>query len=463
MTNHGNTNHGNTNHPKRAARIWRPDERSAHAQLRLMVKSGWLWDALEAAQASGGGVGPRCRYTLMDIVVMEVAAALCGNNTARAGRHLSDPHVWDGLRNAARRAFPNHPHRRLSQRAPSRQQHQRARRTLAGDTLARLEQELRTAAVRAAKDLGLFDPKAGTWTHPDATQCVTADGTWIPAAANHRNRPVLATSDDHRVVMLTAGDGPECIVLDAEAMPHGDCMGRSDADQAVAMLRRLLDEHGDTLRAGLRAFAYDMTLSSGNIDDVLDMGVLPVAKVPRVAGGGVRCGVIGVHPFTAADGATHPLEVVAVNGTPCVVVVDSGGARTNVTLGRQGFSWESRGQRVGAYGRYEIPAAAEVPAQLHGATTRIRLNSLELDARGNPHAVTRRSALLRPIPEGDEDFEHLYAVRGNTERMLADFKRGTTRRRSLRDTKLRIVAYRLLSIVNALAARRSHRTTPRAA
>ena len=71
--------------------------------------------------------------------------------------------------------------------------------------------------------------------------------------------------------------------------------------------------------------------------------------------------------------------------------------------------------------------------------------------------------MLRPIPEGDEDFERLYAVRGNTERMLANFKRGKTRRRSLRGTELRIVAYRLLSIVNALATRRNHRTTPRAA
>ncbi len=194
-----------------------------------------------------------------------------------------------------------------------------------------------------------------------------------------------------------------------------------------------------------------MSLTAANCDDILHLGLLPIARVPRDAGGGLRRGVIGARPFTAVDGTKHDLEVGAVAGAPVVAFADHSGAVTTVALRRRRIFWTGGSRRTAARGRYEIPAAAVgVPAHLGGATTLIRLDSIGLGTRGVA-PDTRRTHLVRPIPETDENFDRLYSIREQVAALSAGLKH-LGGHRGLR-TRFQLITYQILCIVRALKAR----------
>ena len=365
-------------------------------RLEQIVACEEMWEIVEDLDAFHRAAGtaqkgPRPRYTLMDIFVMEMASCQ-HSGTRQAVRVLSDPWVWKRLRRAATRAFPNNPSRRLSPQAPSRQQHYRARcRYFRGEALDVLRRSLRTAAVNAVVRGGLFDAASGSWTHPAQSQCVVGDSTWIPAKPRHGRRgvpdsgtvverfvrssgdPASARQDrmaGRELVVLTCrGVRGERVVLDAEFRSSDDTRNRghsTGADTAVAMLERLLDDNGELLRPGLRGFVYDMAIDSEGIDKVLDMGIVPITKVPRQAGGQHRRASLGQHTFTARGGTCHNHEVIAVGGSPVVELPGSSGDGTTVLLHRQRIRWDRNLQRSIAYCRYTMPDAPRRPRTSEG-------------------------------------------------------------------------------------------------
>ena len=449
-------------------RITRAD--SLMQQLEAIVESDVMWglvEQLEAFHHSRGNSGPRRQYTLMDILVTSVAAQLCGGDRA-AVLEVNDPGTWERLCDATAAAFPNDPSRRLSPRAPSRQQMFRARRNhFSGDALQVLKRGLRAAAVRAAADLGAFDPLAGTGTRPDESQCIVGDMTWIPARVSHGKGPNKRyfSADElgkglrqvvgRELVALSCRgpNGSKFIILDADLVERGmSGTACNDADRAAAMLRRLLEEHSDTLAPGLHGLVYDMAMTSETFDQVLDMGVLPITKVPRSRGGGHRSVNLGTCLFTGADGTQHDHEVVTINGAPAVVLTDSGGDEVTVPLHRNQIRWVNSQSRHVAYGHYAMPDTPPVPTHLRGASTVIRHNSLDNEIASRK----RRTRALRAIPEGDADFDRLYGIREDVESVFAGLKSGAGRLHGSRDHDFQVVVYRMLSIVRAIAARHTH-------
>ena len=158
---------------------------------------------------------------------------------------------------------------------------------------------------------------------------------------------------------------------------------------------------------------------------------------------------LGTLPFTGADGTQRDHAVVTINGAPAVVLTDSGGEETIVPLCRQQIRWENSRSRHVAYGHYAMPDTPPVPTHLRGASTVIRLNSLDNETASRK----RRTRALRATPEGDADFGRLYDTRENAESIFADIKRGAGRLRGSRDSEFRILVYQMLSIVRAGAAR----------
>ena len=403
-----------TNRRPHSNRIF-PERYSLLQHLEMIVESDMMWalaEQLEAFHQSRGRAGPRRRYTLMDILVVSAAAHLYPSSHA-AIRGLSDPETWKRLCDAAAAAFPNYPSRRLSSRAPSRQQMHRARQSyLSGDALEVLKRGMRAAAVRTAAESGAFDPSAGGWTHPDVSQCIVGDATWIRVSdpygkKGYKSRDI-GTGEfgngrrrvpGREVVVLSCrgSSDNERMVLDVEFSDIA-AAGRNDADRAAAMLRRLLDEHSDTLK--LRGFVYDMAMTSEIVDEVLDMGVLPITKVPRSPGGAHQRVNLGTSQFTGIDGTQHAQNVITVNGTPAVVLTDSAGDEVVVLLRRQRIWWGTNRSRRVAYGRYAVPDTPPVPKHLRGASTAIRLNSLANEASSR----TRRTRALRAIPESRRRF-----------------------------------------------------------
>ena len=435
--------------------------------LRLLsdlVASEHAWRVVEHVETAVPTLGRR-RYTLMDIVVMEAATQIF-DNRRRAERHLSDPRCWKRLRRAATRAFPRDPTRRLASRPPSHSTHYRARRAYGcGEALTELKRVVRTEAVEIATLMGMFTPGAGSWTAPDRTQSIIADCTWI--AVSTKYRPPSQRSDvqpGRKLDMLSArGPNNERLLLDAEFVPRRNDPtrgGSSGADHAVAMLGRLLAENR-ALRRGVRGFVHDTALSAEGIDKVLDLGVLPITRVPKVAGGTCRRVNLGTHVFTARDGTQHDHQVIAIGGAPTVALPDSRGVSTVVELDRQQIRWEHNNHHNIAYGRYAIPNTPSVPAQLRGAVTVIRINSTNKESNSGK----RRSWALRAIPENDAAFVALFGVRADVEAMFADLKRPACH--TSYDDDFSVVVYlirRLVAVCAASAAAgRGRGTTPQAA
>ena len=383
----------------------------------------------------------------------------------------------------------------------------RARRYyFSGGPLDDLFRWYRQRAVKTAKTIGALDPEAGSWTHPAKSQAVVGDMTWIPASAKHhhsapfdpktgKTRKFDPHADFHHtrdgnptkvpgreLVMLSCRTGHpnERIPLDAEFMPRKKCptrKGRNEADHAVGMLKRLVAENPDELRGepakpgGLRCFIHDMAMDSEAIDDVLDMRLLPVAKVPKTAGGKCRYGTLGPHTFTTLTGSEETHDVKVFNGNCWVQLPFRRKTEIAVPLERTHAYWGTKGKKRSIlYCSVALPHNPVVPKKLRGATTVVRFNSTDEEIHNTPNH-TRRTRMLRPIPEADNDFK-IYGAREDIESMFGDLKYKTrSKLPSINEdpNRLCILSYMILrlsrteSAYHKRIARHAHKARPQAA
>ena len=321
----------------------------------------------------------------------------------------------------------------MSPTAPSRHQSYRARsKYFVGEVLEEFMRNCRRTALKVAREIGLLDPDAGSWTNPARTQIVVGDKTWMPAATRfHRDDPPNPDTGKPRrcdpdadfhhtrngqptevpgrelTVLSVRGDDPNVrILLDAEFLKHKDQPERlKESDLAVAMLKRLIDENADDLTDGIRGFGYDMALTPKSIDDVLNLHRLPVVKVPKLAKRRFRNQSLGPHEFTTRTGDEETLDVRTLNGAVWVWLPE-GHKLQAVPLVRTKLQRGTPGaRRTLLYMHAAIPNDADVPEPLRGATTLIRVNSTKEEIANKPH--TRRSLSLRPIPESDPHFAEI--------------------------------------------------------
>ncbi len=486
-----------------------PDEDSDLQRLERFLTLDEVWEMVEKLEKfhkqrhkklqlyGGRRRGAKRGYVLMDVLVIEVATAFFDNGYDTL-RNLRDPDTWKRLRKAVRRAFPkngNKSYRRLSKAAPSRSQLYRARRDFfSGEALEQLKYWYRQTAVKVAKKMGLFDPAAGSWTHPHKEQSIVGDMTWIGAATRlHRKdlfhpetgkpRRFDSLADFHHtvnggwtkipgreLVMLSVrtGYGNERILLDADFMPRKGCpsrKNRNEADHAIDMLNRLLNENPKQLGGGAaKVFIFDMAMDAEACDNVLDMGMLPMAKTPHTKGGKFRSGNLGPHTFTTRSGKTVDCDIKTLNGSMWVMLPDGYGNQCGVPLRRAHCHWGAKGKRSVAYMDVAIPDHSRVLKHLQGATTTVRLNSTPAEAKETKNrAHNRRTKSLRPIPEADPDFA-IFGAREDVESSFSDLKRKTRGRlNSIRDDfyEFNILAYMMLRLSRSVTAFR-RRTTPSA-
>ena len=338
--------------------------------------------------------------------------------------------------------------------------------------------------------MGLFNPKAGSWTHPDRSQGIVSDKTSMGAATQyHRDEPFHPTTGKTRrfdpyadyhhtvdggwtkvpgreLVVLSArtGSGNERILLDADLMPAKGSRsrkGRNEADHAVDMLKRLVGENPKALRRGAaKVFIFDMAMDAECFDNVMDMRLLPMAKTPRLKANKYRNGNLGPHTFTSQGGTTEIHDIKTLNGSTWVMLPDGYGQEVGVPLARRHLHWGVEGGRSIAYCNVEIPNHPRVPNSLRGPTTAVRLNSTPNEINNNPH--TRRTKSLRPIPEADPDFE-IFGAREDIESTFSDLKYRTRGRLcSIREdfNLFNILAYMILRLSRSVSAYNKRTTTP---
>lgn len=462
--------------------------------LELFLHHDGIWTMLEEvgaiveADAPASRAGRKRESGVIDIVLFDLGSWVYGS-WQKTHNNLNDPKNWERLVKATEEAWPDHPLRRLSPKPPTRSKHYRARGSyLSGDLFETMREKFRAVVAKAAVEMGMFDPKSGSFTRPAKSQIVQGDATWMPAASKiHRSKaydprtgrtrrhdPNADYYHDRKDKKHRTGPGrtlvkimahnshpQERLIIDAEFMPpdaHPARKGRNDADFAAAMLLRFIEENPNETQ-GCYGLAYDMAGDSGVKDLLQDHGLHGVIKVPRSSSGGYGSVILGKHDFTAVDGSSFPRTVYAADGSACVRYVDANGTGVFVELQRMQTKRNRLKSSTLIYSRYKIPDEPVVDQAHVGATTWVRHNSTREERQAKPHR--RRTRALSTIAESEPAFK-VHGARQTTESSNSDIKSRLSEKR-LRtytdsDQRLNVLTYQMLWLVTAQAAYR-RRTT----
>lgn len=460
------------------------------ARLELVVRDDGIWKIVEAliaileASTPTRRLGRKRESGVFDIVLFGVATWVYGSWLA-VHDNMADPETWGRLVRAAEDAWPDHPQRRLSPSPPNRWKHYRARQSYLNDYLCDvMAEKYRGVAAEAAVGMGMFDPTSGSFTRPAKTQLVQGDGTWVSAASKiHRSKAFDAKTGktrrhdpnadhyhDKKDKKYRAGPGrmlvkiivhnsntQERIILDTVAMPprsHPARKGRNDADFAVDMFLRFIEENPETTK-GAHGLIYDMAIDSEAIDRLQDAGRHAIAKVSRIPGGDYSSVNLGMHDFKTVDGGSFSRKVIGADGSTSVRYVDGDGNGVLVELERVQTKRNRRKDSTAIYSEYRIPDEPVVNRDHVGATTWVRHNSTPAERQTNPHR--RRTRALRTVAESEPAFK-VYGARQTTESSNSDLKRRLPekRLRTYNDTDLRLdmLTYQMMWLVTAQAAYR---------
>lgn len=429
--------------------------------LEALFCFGPLWDKagdveVEIAAAVRGRPGRRKRYQIVQMLAVDCAEQTCGSARAVI-RELSDPTAWRRLRRAVEAAWPDHPRRRLSARPISRSQYLRGRdRYLAADN-GRHKTWAETAAVEAARQMGML--AGGSRTHPETSDVVYGDGTWINALYNTNPRAAAAAGrrcDPDAVAYhkrSQSGVGRQWVVTLARNPHPGERVPLSispqqtrhstDADTFAEDIARLRRDCPGFAEGAIGA-CYDGALHAKPRMILHDLGIVPIAKTRRNAPT-VR---LGPRTVKLPDGTETDIDIFAVDGTPAIAV-SNGRGRHHLKLRRdRTYIRPNRAAPGALYNDWTIPHHP-LAEDLAGGTLAIRHNPADTDE----HFELAKA--LRVIPPSDPDFARLYRVRADVEstnhhiKQALPYKRartiGTARQ------QLNHNGYQIHAIITALA------------
>lgn len=211
---------------------------------------------------------------------------------------LASPRVRRMLNAALRQAWPDHSHRQLPAKPMSRCQFRHFRQKHLVDNDEE-HQHLFSAnerqAVKAAVHMGMLRPRDGSLAHPSSSRIAYGDDSYIrsrikkpktkgdpkrwrdpdarPYSGNNR---AYAGSHGHHITLVGIRNShrQERIPLHISVRPAH----KKEADRFVEVVENLRDEHPE-VGQGLLGVAYDMAIKSRAVDDLYDLGLLPIGKV----------------------------------------------------------------------------------------------------------------------------------------------------------------------------------------
>ena len=386
---------------------------------------------------------------------------------------------------------PDDPAWRLNPKGFNRSQHRRVREDfLDDDVVDELERLTRQICVQAALRMGQFRPRAGTYTQPDTTQHVVADGTVVgglynngdPDKINHGTgkpkrhdpeafTPRSATGKKPKppnyewVLVITRTPHPKERIILAVNIKGEAQRSNSDATLAVDSLLQLIEEHPRIIN-GLYAFGYDGALAAEDRDRLLKAGVQPVSKLRRISETVPFIHNFGPHRFVHPnETVAHTAEVIAIDGNATVVMTDGDGHDCYVPL--TCTNRRRTKQRTGGYAvnnTYALPQNPIVARHLQGATITMRMDTpaeqlREHDPDGNKKHKknpTLHPQTLSAFPEADPHHQNLYGVRQDCESTNRHFKALLRDKRSITTTRnnnrYQAIGYQLLIVTSALLA-----------
>jgi hypothetical protein len=394
-----------------------------------------LAEAIPEFDPSRGG-RPRHYPTYMWIVYEALLSVY--ESARQVEAELSHPLVWSLARRCARHQFPNEPTMWLPS-PPMRRHHYlygRARYLTDPIIFAELAALHRELAARQALGIGLVDPDGpGSWTHPDLTRMLHADGKVITPLyrahpgdrnVNRETGEITAKKADPDGSLHFEGTGETAwgnkfvivaarnndihgrIILDIEYVPSPG----GEAAAAMNCFERLAP-----LLPGAQGVIYDTALRGVHHQTLLrELGWLPVNRVtakkanPKTARRKERRVEKSVHledkTITLPNGTSTTIKLFARGGALGVVELDDRGTPIFEPLRR--VRTHRNQDKNGLYRWYND---YQLPDRSGNGTITVRLH-------GNADDATRklnRTENLRPIPPDDDDFARLYARRNDAE------------------------------------------------
>jgi hypothetical protein len=352
---------------------------------------------------------------------------------------LSHPLVWNFCREKVRGRFPTDPSRWLPER-PIRRHHYTYARNRYLTEPAILEQLAtlhRQIAAEQARELGLLDPDGpGSWTHPDLSRMLHADGKVITPLfrATPGATTVDRTTGEIRPARFEAdaalhfqGDGETAwgtkfvlvaarntdvhgrIILDIAWVPHHG----GEAKTAIECFTRLAP-----LIQGAQGVIYDTALRGVRHQTLLrDLGLLPVNRVTAAKAGSQqprrsdgrreeKSTRIETKTITLADGTTRTVELYARGGAVGIGELTERGDLHYTELARvRTHRTQDTSGKYRWYNDYQLPHA-------HGkGIITVRLHNTKADTVRQ----LNRTENVRPIAATDPDFARLYPRRNDAE------------------------------------------------
>jgi hypothetical protein len=427
--------------------------------------------------------GRRRRYPEYMWLIYEALISVYGS-ARQVEAELSHPVVWDFIRDHARRRHPKDMSRWLPD-TPMRRHHYlyaRNRYLTNPIVLGQLCETHRTLAADQARALGLMDPDGpGSWTHPDLSRMLHADGKVITPL--YRAKPGDTRTDPTTGeirILLADPDGGLHIEGDGEAAwgtkfvlvaarttdPHGrvildiEWVPKPGGEAATAMecFARVAP-----LVPGAHGVVYDTALRGVHHQTLLrNLGLLPInrvtaahagAKTPRRADRRVEKSAHVEDKTITVDGRSTPISLYSRGGAIGIGELTETGDLSFTELTR--FRTHRNQDKSGKYRWYND---YRLPDHLSGQTITVRLHGTAEDEARR----FNRTENVRPIPPTDPDFARLYPRRNDSESINRNLEDTLWlgRAHSIGHTRqhLNLLGYALM--VNSLALHRHRRHRP---
>ena len=380
--------------------------------------------------------GRRRQYPEHMWLIYEALLSVFGS-ARQVDAELSHPTVWNLLRERVRSQFPKDPTRWLPA-APMRRHHYlyaRNRYLTDPDVLAALTSLHRELAAQQARHLGLLDPNGpGSWTHPDLSRMLHADGKVITPLFRARPGDTHLDTRTGELRELRAdpdgglhveGDGEMAwgvkfvlvaartadvhgrIILDIEWVPTAGAEART----AMACFTRLA-AHVD----GAQGVIYDTALRGVHHQTLLrDLGLLSINRVTakkatpkqarRVERRVEKSAYIEERTITVA-GKPVTLTLYARGGAVGIGELTETGDLVFTELARV-RTHRNRDKN----GKYRWYNDYLLPERYGSQRITVRLHADAVDAARK----FNRTENVRPIPPSDPDFARLYPRRNDSE------------------------------------------------
>ena len=417
----------------------KPDGLSALEKIEAILANPAVYELGELIPLPDPTLGGRPRdYPAWTLILWEALLSVFGS-ARQVEAELAHPLIWQLVRHHVRRNNPHRPDRHLPVR-PMRRHHYlygRTRHLARPDVVAALAQRHRQLAAGQARQIGLLDPDGpGSWTHPDLSRMLHADGKVIAPLFRAKPGDTRVNRTTGEIItrraepdaglhwqgtgeaawgtkfVLVAARTPNArgrIILDVDPVPKPG----GEAAAAMSCFERLAP-----LCPGAQGVIYDTALRGVHHQRLLrHLGLVPVNKVTAKKTSATKARrnsaeqrvEKSVHLETKTirrnDGSTSTIELYARGGSVGIGRLLDTGDLDFVPLRR------ARTHRNGTSGRFRWYNDYRLPTWAGSGTVTVRLHgNAEDDKRG-----LNRTENVRPIAADDADFAKLYARRNDAE------------------------------------------------